>query len=339
MIGGYYGSDHLIYDVSDPLHPRLLCTISNTAAHLFTGDTFAYLKPVSASETDVFLHSIGSGNESKAASFPVNLIEPYSNDIRDEAWTPSGGLLAYAIADESVYKVHVSLYSQGATRHVLDYGLPIGDCVCRFGLPAQVLSFSPDGQYLAAGWIAGKGSTGINVIRVSDGATIYTAATGFNSALWDRVGHKLYFVGDVTTGTDAWTPEAGLAKLPGSTWQFLQGISPDDTQATYTAYQDLANFAQPRVYTYDLKAGKARLLIDQMRTQVLFVKDGWVWYLEEQACAGGGNCMSGTSPTGKVFAMQLSTGTEQTVSFASGEDPLQGRSIWAFTPGEYWPNS
>jgi WD40 repeat protein len=340
MIGGQYLSGHLVYDVTDPIHPRLVCTISNTAAHLFTGDTFVYLKAVSSRETDVILHSIGSGNESKVASFPYNLTDPNVGVITDEAWTPDGSLLAYIVPEESTENMQVWLYSQGKARLVHNAGLPIGDCICRFGLPQQVLAFSADGLYLAAGWVAGKGSTPLTVIRVSDGSTAYTAADAtYYTALWGRTGHTLYLVG---SGMQSWSPETGPQGMLGNAWSVMPGISPDGTQAAYTAYSDPSTQDQPRVYTHDLKAGTTRLLVDKLRTQVLFVKDGWVWYLEERACAPDEGCPGSTTPTGKVFAMQLSTGVEQPVTFASGEDPLSmggPAGYWVFTPGEYWPNS
>ena len=104
MLGGR------IYEVSGPLHPKLLCTIDNTSAHLLTGDTFVYLKPVSPTETDIILHSIGSGNESNAGSFPFNAA--YGS------WLPEGGLMAYTVdlPPDSVNfggSVQVWLYSQG----------------------------------------------------------------------------------------------------------------------------------------------------------------------------------------------------------------------------------
>lgn len=339
MMGGYYGTTHLIYDVSEATHPRLLCRITGTSAHLFTGDTFVYLKPVSQTETDVVLHSLGSGNESKAASFPYNLTDPVRNDLNDEAWTPDGSLLAFTVPDENSYTSPVWLYSQGKAKIVHTYGLPIGDCICRFGLAPQILALSPDGQYLVDGWIAGKGSTPLTVIRVADGATVLAADTRVFSALWDRTGHRLFLIGDTTYGTYSWTPEAGLAKVPGSLWQIMPGISPDGTLAAYTAYSDAATALQPRVYTFDLKAQTNHTLIDKLRTQVIFVKDGWVWYLEERACTAADSCAGSTTPTGNVFTMQLSTGVEQPVIFASGENPLTIGGWPAFTAGEYWPNS
>ncbi len=81
------------------------------------------------------------------------------------------------------------------------------------------------------------------------------------------------------------------------------------------------------------------MLVDQPRSQVLFVKDGWVWYLDEMPCTA--NCAASTRPSGKVFAMQLSTGVETVVSFAANEDPLSQGSQYRFSfqPGEFWPAS
>ncbi len=333
MLGGLYDSPYLLYDVSDPLHPVLICTISNTSAHLFTTDTFVYLKPVSGSETDIVLHSIGSGNESKAGSFPLN--------ISYGAWSPNGSQLAYTTTDEVNYKIGVWLYANGQTKLIHTYGQPIGDCICRFGLPPAVLSFSPDGQYLVAGWLAGKGSTPITVIRLADGGTALSADTSVYSAIWDRTGHHLYVTGFPPYGTYSWTPEGGLVRV-GNPWRFMAGISPDGSAAAYTDYPDPNNQVNPHVYVFDMKTALVRTLSNQMRTQVLFVKDGWVWYLEERNCASSDSCAGATIPTGKVFAMQLSTGVEQPVTFAAGQDwsTASGRSFASFySSGEFWPAS
>jgi hypothetical protein len=84
------------------------------------------------------------------------------------------------------------------------------------------------------------------------------------------------------------------------------------------------------------------MLVDKLRTQALFVKAGWIWYLEERACVDADSCAGSTIPTGGVFAMSLSTGGEIPVTFAAGEDPMTqaGAAGWlAFGPGEFWPAS
>ena len=334
MIGGYAGASRLIYDVTDPLHPRLVCTITGTAVHLVTGDTFAYLKPVSQNETDVMLHSIASGNDSKTASFPVNLTDTNLNEVVDEAWRPDGNLLAYTVSDENTETVQVWLVSGGQTRAVHQYGLGIGDCACRFGIAQAVLAFSPDGAYLVDGWVAGKGATPLTVIRVSDGAVVYTADISVANAVWSPTGHQLFLIGN---GMQTWTPETGALVMQGSPWSILPSFSPDGSTVAYTTYTDPETQLQPRVYDYDLKAQQTHLLVDKLRTQVLFVKDGWVWYLEERACSSTDNCAGTTAPTGNVYAMQLSTGAEQPVTFAAGEGPVHPGEWTPFTPGEFWP--
>ena len=342
LLHGAYGGPQLLYDVSDPVHPRLLCTISNTSAHLFTGDTFEYLKPVSSSETDVILHSLGSGNESVAGSFPFNaVIVSWLPDLSVAAYTlpvpqdsgnfPAGGVAVY-------------LYSNQQATPLVTYRIGIGDCICRFGLPPQVLDISPDGQYVAAGWESGKGSEPIAVYRVADLRLASSFDTSFSSVFWDRTGHRLFLTrfGN-NAAQQAWTPEGGVADLAGAAaWSYSPGVSPDGSRVAYTAYSDPINFQQLRVYTYDLKAGTTRMLIDKLRSQVTFVKDGWVWYLEEVACGPTDGCPGSSQPGNTVYAMNLATGAEQAVSFATGEDPRSQGGVmgWGVVgPGEFWPAS
>lgn len=70
-----------------------------------------------------------------------------------------------------------------------------------------------------------------------------------------------------------------------------------------------------------------------MRTQAVFVRNDWIWYLAEGVCADA--CPGGTKPTGKVFAIQLSTGTETEVKFAHEENPYVPQVSLA--PGEFLP--
>ena len=327
LLKGWYAEPLMLYDVSDPIHPRLLCRISNTSVHLFTGDTFEYLKPVSASETDVILHSLGSGNESLAGKLPFR--------TTSSAWLTNLSVAAHTVVGPN--GVDVWLYSQQKDALLFTYQEPQVGCICRFGLSSGVLAFSPDGQYLLAG--PGLGAQALAVYRVSDRARISVMS---GSAFWDRTGHRLFVAGE-SHPAQTWTPEGGFAALGGAAaWPYLPSEAPDASQVVYTAYSDPSSEVRPRVYVYDLRVASTRMLLDKMRTEALFVKDGWVWYLEEAACDTDACGPVSTMPTGNVFAMQLSTATEAPVVFASRENPVtQFGSVDAasFASGEFWPNS
>jgi hypothetical protein len=329
MIGGELG-EQLLYDVSDPVHPRLVCAIQNTSTRLFTGDTFEYLKTVSATETDVILHSIGSGNESVVAKVPAA--------IGLGTIAPDGTTVAYTVSVQDangVQATQVWIAAGGEKRLVYTYTDGIGDCICRFGLPPQLLGFSPDGQYIVAGWPVGKGSVPLAVLRVADGARVYIGDPGVAQAVWDHAGHRMYVDGDNVV---AWTPESGLAAVTPSGWSYYPNLSPDGTAAAYTAYAG-TSFTQVRVFTYDFRAKKAQMLTSALRSQVLFVKDGWVWYLEEVECAPADGCPSATRPGNKVFAMNLANHVEVPVVFAAGEAPLEQMNSFDFATPQFWPNS
>jgi hypothetical protein len=330
-----------VYDVTDPIHPRLLCQVTNTVTHLFTGDTFEYIRSTGDTGTEVVLHSMGSGNESVVAGWPLNMLNTPFGEVN--AWTRDGNEAATAKAatdGAGNQTIEIWLFAQPGVTLLHVFNQPLTDCICRFGLAAPVLSFSPDGQYIVSGWPIGKGATPLYVFRVADHTLAKILDVDDVTAFWDRTGHRLY--GTRRTGTSwSWTPEDGLAPLAGATfWPYQVGLSPDGSQVAYTAYEDPANFAGLRVYVYDLTSHVTRRLVDQMRSEVIFVKNRWVWYLEEARCdsPGASTCPPwGTQPTGKVFAMDLTTGVETPVVFASGESPTALQSGWS--PAEFWPNS
>lgn len=319
-----------MYDVADPVHPRLLCRIQWTSAHLSSSSGFMYLDPRSATQTDIALRSFSGIAESRAGELP--------GWITNGAWLSNGSLGAYTVRLDptgtcGAGATQVWTYEQGSAQLLATYCDGFGDCICRFGLPAPILALSPDGQYLAEGWLAGKGSEAMGVYRLADRVRVATLPQDTDTAFWDRGSDRLFVVSN--TSVQAWTPNTGtLSGVSGANqWSFYPNMSPDGRQVVYTAFSDAVQGTQPRVYLYDLATAKARMLIDQPRSQVVFVKDGWVWDLEEQFCS---DCPNNTQPTDKIFAMNLSTGAEQSVTFAAGEALS---SSYALLPGEFWPSS
>jgi WD40 repeat protein len=335
LIGGPMQS--MLYEVSDPLHPRLLCRVKLASAHIAGADSLAYLLPVTPSETDLMVHSLPSGTDTKAATFPFIAGSAWSN-ATEGAWRPDGSLLAYSLpAGGTDSNAEVWLYADRSFKLLRTYPVPPTDCICRFGLPPQVNAFSADGQYLVSGWPVGKGAQPFVVSRVSDRSQVHAFDLSVTQVLWDRTGHRLFLIGP--SGVQAWTPEAGTVNLPGaSQWTFLPSMSPDGSAVVYTAYVDQAQ-TELRVFRYDLATGSTRMLSDQDRSQVLFVKSGWVWYLEEANCTEGqGSCPPGGSgPSGTVFAQNLATGQETAVTFNPGDAPDVVSNWSLFQLQDIWP--
>jgi len=322
----------LIYEVSDPVHPRLMCRILRTSAHLSGASTVEYLDPRSATQTNIAV-LFANGGEGPAGRLPVW--------TTSAAWLPDRGLIAYSVnlGPSATYPwgaVEVWVYEGGSSSLVFTYPTGFGGCPCRFGFPSPVLAVSPDGNYLVAGQQTGKGSGPLALYQLSDRTRLLTLDGDVANAFWDHTTDRLFLSGFGPT-VRTWTPAGGLADLRGATrWSVLPGLSPDGGQVAYTAYSDPTLLTQPRAYVYDLNSGTTRAIGDKIHTQVLFVKNGWVWYLEEVVCTN--SCPGGTQPTGKVLAMQLSTGAESPVAFAAGEDwQIQSQSPFTFSPGELWP--
>ena len=266
MLQSPWIDQRLLYDVSDPLHPRLICKIDNTSAHLVTGDTIEWLVPLATDETNVALRSLSKGIDTLAGTFPFR--------TASGSWLPDRSVMAYTTpvpADNDYFfagGVEVWLYSQGHAASLFKYRTGIGDCICRFGLPAQVLEVSPDGQYVVGGWVAGKGAQPLAVYRVSDRTRVATLDVTVEGAFWDRTGHRLFLNRSGNVAAEVWTPETGLAALAGAAaWSYLPGMSPDGSQVAYTAYADPNGFQNLRTYVYDVKEGSTRTESYRVRTK------------------------------------------------------------------------
>ena len=326
----------LVYEVTDAVHPRLLCKVSNTKAHFYSANVFTYLKPGSSS-TAVIAHGIQDGHENQVGQIPLpdlNVNAPFGPTW----WSPDGTFVAVTIPPSqpgvSGDSSRVWLHTPSYTGDLYSYTYPLTDCLCRFGLPRPTESMSADRQFMIAGWPLGKGPQGLAVYRLSDRSQVKVFDAAVQVALWDRAGHRLFLSSG--GGSWSWTPEGGLASLAGANaWSYLAGLSPDASQIAYTAYLDPANSKDLRVYVYDVKADKTRMLVDNSRSQVVFVKTGWVWYLDEAQCDPNAQGCGpwGTAPSGKVIAMNLATGVEQQVDFQYNEATTD------LVPGEFWPSS
>jgi hypothetical protein len=321
--------------VTDPVRPRLQCRIFNTAAHLWSGDHFTWLDPKHQQPLTMGIdHWFAEGNQSPGGDLPESTADVAWISGADRPRAFSNTISESTSTRASLVQVWALYQATGWYSPLFTYSTVAGTCVCRFGVPAPVLALSPDGRYLVAGRVAGKGSDPLSVYRLSDRTRVATLDPRVISAFWDHTGTRLFLSRSGTDPAQVWTPEAGVADLSGANvWSFLPSRSPDGRTIVYTAYADPKVGHQPRVYFYDFKTAKTWMLVDKMRTQAVFVRNDWIWYLEEGVCTD--SCPGGTKPTGKVFAMQLSTGTETEVTFPYEENPYLPQV--SFAPGELWP--
>ena len=326
-----------LYEVGDPVHPRLLCQTAYTVAHLFTSDTFEYLRPYGAG-TQVILHSIGSGNESVILTLPAPMALLSGPFSKAGAWTLDGGAAATAVEATDTSgnpQIQVWLYSEASAHMLYAFQMPRLGCFCRFALPAPTLAFSPDNEYLVSGWPIGAGSVPMKVFSVSGHFQVGALDPGDTSALWSRTGHTLYGVGAAAPAI-MWMPDNDQRTLlHAPAMPYMAGLSPDGQDIAFTGYSPTGAQSALRLYDYNLPMASTRTLLDASRSEVTFVKDGWVWYREEIACTG---CPGGTQASDKVFALNLTAGGSETpVVFAAGENPAELNSGWG--PGEFYPNS
>lgn len=337
VLMGSGNAGYLLYEVSDPVHPKLVCRITSTSAHIVSAESIAYLKPVSSTATDVMVRSLLTGSDTRVATFPFGL---KWSDFASPSWRPGASLLAYTASVDNPgpgSTAQVWLYADRTLKPLTNYPWPLTDCICRFGFPPQENALSADGQYVVSGWPVGKGAEPFQVSRVADRTQVQVFDLSVSEVLWDRTGHRLFLIGQ--SGVRTWTAEAGITTVPKtSPWVFFPSLSPDGSRAVYTNYIDQGQI-QPRVFVYDFATAATRQLSSRPRTQVMFVKTGWLWYLEEATCQPGqGQCPPwGSAPTGKIYAQDLATGHETEVVFAASEAASVATNWSLFQPQDLWP--
>ncbi|HKW58325.1 MAG TPA: WD40 repeat domain-containing protein [Candidatus Dormibacteraeota bacterium] len=334
----YGASQWILYDVTNPMQPRVVCRAANTSVHIVTGTSFEYLQPRVDGNTDVVLHALGSNNETVVATFRADLSGLYFSAWTPIAWSPSLSAMAYSAQGgtdaNGLGITDVWLATASGRTKVYSYAVPGIDSFRRPGIPAPALSISADGAYLAAGWAIAVGS--IRVFRLSDMANVTPALPkDFRSVLWAKTGHRLFMVG--TSSVAEWTPGSAVTTLPNTTgWVLDPNFSPDGTQVAFTG---VSTTGQIGANLYDLNTSSSHVLSSQPRSSTIFVKAGWVWYLEEKPCVASANdpCFDPTAPDGKVFAVELRTRAESAVTFASGESPIQPGNFGYMLHGDLWP--
>jgi hypothetical protein len=290
-----YGS-LAVLDVSDPLAPSVLCTVDNSpypiqpVQWLSKSEFLLVLdRPNRLLDVDVARRSITTLRELNGNVFMARLSP-------DRAWlatmegTPDGARLA-------------KLYGQSGERTLAAYPMIGGHGGSIYGFGGPSIGFSSDGSLVLAVDYAANVDPTISDLQVFDlkGSRIVSAAKGIWAA-W--VNGSLFYAGG-DRNVYRWARGAAPVEILPSDW-LQPTVSPDGRSIAYLTYPGY----KFNLDVLDIGSGNAKTLkTTGQRIYPLFVTPGVLWAGEVQVC----DCIGGGAQTGKVFAYDMSTGTESEV--------------------------
>ena len=326
----------LVYEVTDPLHPRLVCRSANTALHLLDGNAIAYTAVIDG-HVVIVRRDLTTGAESRVAQLRV---EPQPYYYGGGGWTWDGALEVYATAGapradgRSLVSVH--LWSSGADHVLFTIDAGPGGLEGRWS-PRGIVAFSPDRTYLAISdfpfAIYGQN---VRVFTVADQLQKFVTAMSSFGGTWVDNDSFIWAAaaGSAAASLMQWTPGGGAKLLRSEIW-WAPASSPDGRWAAGTLVSDWAN---PRVVIAPVGGGAA--LTTGSGSSPIFVSPTVVWYAEEGPDTSGNYqclepCSHPTVPDGNVRAFDVVNGTDRVVSFRAGEAPKtpEGYTSCCFTNG------
>ncbi len=320
-----------IYDVADPINPRLVCRSANTYIRLLDGNAIAYTT-VAAGHLVIVRRDLTTGAESRIAQLRVDS-PPYS-----ASWTSDGSLEVYATSVPSAdgrWLVSVRLWSNGADNVLYTIDAGPGGFAGRWSAHF-ILEFSPDHAYLAiSDTNFSPQNYNVRIFSVIDLSQKLVSGTQGLAAAGGTWVAKDRFVWAAGSGTlMQWTPTKGATLLRSERW-FTPTSSSDGRWLAGTLLTDQSN---PRVVIVPVAGGGT--LTTGLGSSPGFVTPTVVWYAEEGPDTSGGftcsePCAHPTTPNGTVRAFDVADGSDQVVRFRLGEAPTtaEGYTVCCTTLG------
>jgi hypothetical protein len=294
-----------VYDVSDPVHPRLVCSTTTTYFHLLDGNAIAYTTVV-AKKVVIVRRDLATGAESRIGNLPA---DPQGA----KSWTSDGSLEVYStyvpLANNRAL-VSVHLWTSG-TDHVL-YKIETGPG----GLegrwsPLPIVEISPDQTYIAINdfKFALYGNK-VRIFSVADRRQLLVTGGSGTGGAWianDR------FVWGSGSPLMQWTPTGGAKVLRSEYWYGTTS----SVEGGWMAATLLTDSSEPRVSI--VPVGSGRTFKTGLGSAPTFVTPTKVWYAEEAKGAPG---YDPTEPNGVIHSIDLASGLDQVVQFRAGEKPV-----------------
>lgn len=319
MIVLYGSSRSLVADVTDPVHPRTICTLTgNWQPVLVTQSTISWSatqNPGAAGPSTIVTLSLLTGTSAVVASWQGGLaIDGLFS------WSPDQGKLAYVTSDAGAVNLH--LLSGGGDRVVAT----LGSVPARGVNPIEddaYLGFSADGQYFAFVQTLSSSGDHLQVRRTSDGGLVYSQPIA-TMATWGSAGSKLYFRQVNGTSIKVWDPVSGVSQAfaQPAAWIAPRADAGDD----YLAYTVRDSGGIPHVWLYG-HGGRAGGELPNVRSSPVFMNTETVFILEEAPCAPDCGPGPATQPDKKSFTYNIATQVEtpSTIQWVYGAWPRLGQ--------------
>jgi hypothetical protein len=299
-----------VYDVSDPIHPRLVCRTSNTYFHLLDGNAIAYTT-IAARKVVIVRRDLTTGAESRIGQLPA---DPHGA----KSWTSDGSLEVYStfvpLANNRAL-VSVHLWANG-TDHVL-YKIETGPggLESRWS-PLPIVEISPDHAYIAINdfTFAIYGNK-VRIFSVADRRQLFVTAGSGTGGTWIATDRFVWASGSLME----WTPTGGAKVLRSENWygptSTVEGGWMAGTFFTKLG-ADRIDTSKPRVSIVPI--GTGRTFRTGLGSAPTFVTTTVVWYAEEAPGSG----YDPTEPNGVIHSLDLASGLDQVVQFRVGEKPI-----------------
>jgi len=309
----------LLYDVTNPTEPRVICRAQNTFMQLIAGNAIVYTKGIAAGKAAIIRQDLATGSESQVAVLP-------SNPNGAKSWTPDGSLEIYAgkgtKINDYTWSVPVHLWSNGADHVIYSTTAGVGGIESRWSV-VPVVEFSPTRAYIAISDSLFSITSGqVRIFSIADRRGVVVGGTA-HGGTWASDDRFVWATGDGTFMQ--WTPAGGVSAYRSEKW-----FGPTRSAgAQWVAGTLLADYSDPHVLIAPAAGGAA--IKTRLGSAPGFVTPTVVWYIGEKLCdAATDQCGADpTVPDGTVHAYNLATRSDQLVFFTAGEHPLAGGQIFS----------
>jgi len=310
-------ANSFLYDVSDPINPRLVCRGTDTSMHVLDGNAIAYTT-VLASHVVIIRRDLTTGAESRIAQLRV---APRPFYWVSATWTWDGSLEVYSTSNATstgtTWQVQVHLWSNGADHVLYTIQAGAGGIESRWA-QRPILEFGPDHSYVAISDSAfSLYSNSVRIFLVADRRQKFVSAAASSGGTWIANDHFVWATlassSTVLGKLMQWTPTGGATLLRSEFW-YGPTSSSDGRWLAGTLLS--GSYAAPGVFVAPL--GSGRTLQTGLASSPKFVTPTVVWYAVEALTPSG---YDQTTPSGVIHAVDVVSQTDKVVTFRAGEAP------------------